>query len=288
VLAQLLANGLTAGGAYALVAVGIALLYSTTRFFNFMPGAVVTASAYAAYLTTPILGPVGGAVCAAASGAVLGWASDLAIFRKLRERHATPLISMLASFGILVSVQGALAIAFTNQTRVLAGFGGVSSSINIFGAYVTMVQLTTLASALVLLLVVLALLKSRWGTTIRAVSMSRVGASVVGIDAEAVILFATTTSCAIVGIAGMMVAADSSIEPSMGFTLVLKGMIAVVIGGMGSIVGAVVAGLSIGLIENVSAWWLGSMWRDPVVFALLLAFLLLRPQGIWGERPRQD
>lgn len=288
VLAQLLANGLIAGGAYALVAVGIALLYSTTRFFNFMPGAVFTASAYAACFAAPVLGPVGSVACAAVTGAVLGWASDSLVFRSLRARRSTPLISMLASFGVLIAVQGALAIAFTNRTRVLVGFGDGTSSIRVLGAYVTPLQLATLAAALVLLVAVLAALKSRWGLAIRAVSMSRVGASVVGIDAERVVSLATTASCALVGVAGVMVAAESGLEPSMGFAVVLKGMIAVVIGGMGSIVGAVLAGLSIGLVENAAAWWLGSMWRDPVVYTLLLAFLLLRPKGIRGEATRRD
>lgn len=122
----------------------------------------------------------------------------------------------------------------------------------------------------------------------RAVSDDPMAASVVGIYPEKTILWAFAIGSAMAGVAGILISLETNIEPTMGFSAILKGMIASIIGGIGSVPGAMVGGLFLGLIENLGIWKIQTGWKDTIAFAILIIFLLLRPGGIFGVKTERE
>jgi branched-chain amino acid transport system permease protein len=118
----------------------------------------------------------------------------------------------------------------------------------------------------------------------RAVSDDPIGANVVGINPERIILVSFAIGSALAGVAGILISFETNIEPTMGFTAILKGIIASIVGGIGSIPGAVLGGFFLGLAENLGIWKIQAGWKDCIAFAILIVFLLIRPWGFLGNK----
>jgi branched-chain amino acid transport system permease protein len=125
--------------------------------------------------------------------------------------------------------------------------------------------------------------KTKMGKAIRAVADDPVGASVSGIYPERIILYAFGIGSALAGMAGVLISLETNIEPTMGLNAILKGIIASIIGGIGSIPGAVLGGFFLGIVENIGIWKIQAGWKDTIAFAVLIIFLLFRPEGILGK-----
>ncbi len=123
---------------------------------------------------------------------------------------------------------------------------------------------------------------TRLGKAMRAVADDPLGANVVGIHTEGVIRNSFVLGSALAGAAGMLVALESNLEPAMGLNAVMKAIIACIVGGAGSVPGAMLGGMFLGLVENLSVFAIASQWKDTVAFAVLIGFLMLRPAGILG------
>jgi branched-chain amino acid transport system permease protein len=130
--------------------------------------------------------------------------------------------------------------------------------------------------------------KTKLGKAMRAVSDDPLAASVVGISPEKTILASFAIGSALAGAAGILISLETNIEPTMGFTAILKGIIASIIGGIGSIPGAVVGGFFLGIAENLGIWKIQAGWKDCIAFAILIVFLLFRPGGIWGIKTEKE
>ncbi len=154
---------------------------------------------------------------------------------------------------------------------------------SVFGAIITDVQILILVVSIVLLgAVPIFIQKTRLGKAMRAVADDPVAASVVGINPERIIFWAFAIGSAMAGAAGILVSLETNIEPTMGFNALLKGIIAAIIGGIGSIPGAVAGGFFLGIAENLGIWKIQAGWKDSIAFAILIIFLLVRPGGIFG------
>jgi branched-chain amino acid transport system permease protein len=129
----------------------------------------------------------------------------------------------------------------------------------------------------------LILARSRIGKAIRAVADDPDLAGAYGLNSDFVILIASAIAAALAGIAAVLVSADSDMSPAMGFRILLMAMIAVVVGGVGSTGGIALGAITIALLQHLGAWWLSSRWQDAIAYAVLLVFLLLRPQGFLGR-----
>jgi branched-chain amino acid transport system permease protein len=288
-LVQLLANGVAAGSAFALVALGFSFIYAATRFFNFSHAAVYAFGAYVAwsldrFLGFPLWVSVGLAVMLAGS---LGAVSEVIIYRPLRERHASPLVLLVASLGLYAVLQNIVSLTFGDQTLDFYA-GAIPAIVPIWGARVTVVQLvTTLASVGSLLAMWLAVRRVRIGSSVRVVASDQELATTVGVDSRVAILFAVTSGSALAGLAGVLVALDVGLVPTMGLNALLMGVVAMIIGGTGDLLGAAAGGLLLGLALNLSAWKIGTEWQQVVAFGILLIFLLFRPYGIFGRKLRK-
>jgi branched-chain amino acid transport system permease protein len=289
-MAQLLVNVLIATGITTLVALGFALIYQTTHFFDFAYGVILTTGAYTTFfgkewLHLPL--PIAALLAAAFSG-LLGYTIERLIYLPIRRRGATPLTLLIASLGLYTVLQNLISLIFGDMTRTL-GSGMVASGIAVLGARITLIQLTiVMVSLLLVLLVAVLLKKTRVGLSIRAVANDPTLAEVSGIESHQVIAATSALGAVLAGIAGTLIALDIDITPTMGMNAMITGVVAAIIGGVGSIPGVLLGALLLSLAQNLGATLLGFQWQDTIAFIILLAFLLLRPQGFLGKPLKQS
>jgi branched-chain amino acid transport system permease protein len=283
---QLLANSLIAGAIYALVAAGFALIYSTCRFIHFAHGSVVAFGGYALYLFYSLLGINFwiSVVLAIISGAILGFLINEFIYRPLRERKASNTILLIASISVLMLVESLLLIGFGADVKVI-DFLTNNRGLEIGGAIITTLQVTIIGVALALFLLIFLFIKySKIGKAMRAVADNKDVAEIVGISAEKTYRQTFVLGSAVASVAGILIALEQNLEPSMGTALVIKGFTASVVGGMGTILGSLVGATTLGLAENFGIWYLPSGYKDAIAFVILFLFLLVRPSGILGVK----
>lgn len=289
-LPQLLANGLIAGSIYTLIAIGFTLIYKTVKFFHLAHGVVYSVGAYLAYSFSIQAGinPVVSFILAIAITAAFGIGIDILLYAPLRHRKASNLIFLLASFGVFVLVQNLLQIFYGAQILTIRT-GPIVEGHHIFGAVITNIQIIILAVSLGLFLMVWwFMLHTKMGKAMRAVSDDPLAANVVGIDSEKVIMAAFGIGSALAAVSGILISYETNIEPTMGFNAILKGMIASIVGGIGSIPGALLGGYFLGLAENLGIWKIQSGWKDLISFSILIVFLLIRPGGIMCVKTEKE
>jgi branched-chain amino acid transport system permease protein len=289
-LQQLLVNGIIAGGIYALVALGFSIIYRTVKFFHFAHGVVYTAGAYIAYtlaiqLHVPFI--IAFFLSMLFAG-VLGVLIDRSVYSPLRRKKASNLIFLLAAFGVFVFLQNLIQLIYGAQIFSLRT-GLVTEGYHIFSTVITPTQITILLVSIVLMFALWAFIKkTKFGKAMRAVADDPMAANVVGINPEKIILLSFIIGSALAGAAGVLIALETNIEPTMGFSMILKGIIASIIGGIGSIPGAMFGGFFLGVAENLGIAWIPSGWKDAIAFAILLIFLLIRPRGILGIKSEKE
>ena len=285
-LLQLLATGLVVGSLYALCALGWGLIYGTTLHFHVAHGAVFSLAAYFAYVGQKLLHlPLGVAVVAAIlAAAAAGLLIDLLLYQQLERRGALRTSLFIASLGLLILIENLLAIVFTPDPMRM-DIGVLDTSLVIGPVFLTYLHVLTVVLAVAGYLALMLFLKrSRWGHAIRAVSSSPEMARTVGIDLKRVHLLTYAIGSALAAPAGILVAMDVGAEPFRGTRFVLLASVAVIMGGIGSIPGAMLGGLFLGLLENVGIWQLPSEWQLAISFGVFLLFILLRPRGFFGRR----
>ncbi len=283
---QLILNGIIAGSVYTLIAVGFAVIYRTVRFFHFAHGVVFTAGAYFTYLFKALLGwpiivaiPTSIGLCA-----MLGVIIETSVYRPLRHKSSSSLIQLLASLGIYIVLQNILSMVFGDDTKTIRS-SIVKEGINILGARITPVQITIIIVSLLLVTTCFLFLKyTKVGQAMHAVANDPELANMSGIETDRVILYTFAIGSALAGIAGILVALDVDMTPTMGMNALMMGVVAVIIGGMGSVPGIAMGALLLGMAQQFGVWKIGSQWQDAIAFVILLIFLLFRPQGFLGNK----
>jgi branched-chain amino acid transport system permease protein len=282
-LPQLLINGLVAGSAYALMAVSFGLIYGTTRFFHFAHGAVYAIAAYAAYFAVVALHlPLGlAAALAIVFAAGVGIFLEVSVYKPLRRRGAGPASLLLASLGLFIVLQNGISLLFGDDTKAIQT--GATASLAFGGALITPIQIVTVAASLVACLALWGGLRfTSIGRAARAVADDADLCRIVGISVERTIIAAFATGSAIAALAAILAALDTDLRPSMGFNALLMGVVAAIVGGIGSIPGALMGGLVLGLAQHLGVWKLSTEWQDAIAFCVLIIFLVFRPQGFFG------
>ncbi|MEN5073671.1 branched-chain amino acid ABC transporter permease [Isoptericola cucumis] len=285
---QQLLNGLSVGAVYALFAIGFTLVFGILDRLNlahpavFAVGALVgielvDAAGLSVWLALPVVAVVGG---------LLGMLVERVAFRPLRDRpdaHFAGLIASIAVGGMLVAL---LQWRYGPDTRRFPAGTFPEQGYEVLGARITLLQLTILVVS-VLLMVGLTVLvsRSRLGRGMRAVAENPTAARVVGVDVERVTTTTFAISAALGAVAGALFAMNvNSAQLGMGAAIELKGLAVIIVGGMGSLPGALVGGLLLGVAEVLAVQYVGSSWRDLVAFGLLFLLLVVRPQGLFGRR----
>jgi len=279
---QLLLNGITAGGVYALFAVGLTMVYSIFRFINFAHGELIAWGAYAVLLfaSPPFDLPLWLAVIPGVFLVIiLAQIQNKLVFAPLQ--NSQPITLLIASIGLSFLLRGILQLYFGSDLRSYEA--GFSESFEFFGLFFTSVQAgTLLLSVLFFALLYLLLNRTLIGKSMRAVSDSIELAGIYGISTRKVSLFVWTVSAVFAASGGFLLALDTNLDPMMGLAFMIKAFAAVLLGGVGNVWGALLGGLCIGVMENLGTAFISPGYKDFTAFVLIILILLFRPQGILG------
>lgn len=289
---QFVVNGLLVGALFAAVAVGFALIWGVVGIINLAHGELLMLGGYVTYwivvfagrtesplfvlLTVPI---------AAGVLYVVGYLLQWTLISRVTEEDL--FLTLLVTFGISIFIQQTAIQAWSATPRSV-GVSFADPSFVISGIVVPKMKLTAFVGALVLTAVLWAFLKTtRRGRAIRAVAQNPEAARLIGIDVGHTRAVTFGLSAAIAGGTGSFVAMILNIQPQMGLAYTLKSFIIVVFGGLGSVPGALIGGLLLGSVEQLTAGFVGSQWTLAVSFLLLIALLIVRPSGLFGRPPRE-
>ncbi len=283
ILPQLIINSIIAGSIYALIALGFNLIYGTTKFFNLTHGVMAAIGGYTVFYIGKILGlnMFLAIVLGVLVAGIAGYISDKIIYLPLRRKGASNMILLVASLGAFTAIQAIIAIIFTSQFQTFSVNINTEKIYEIMGGVITQTQIIILASAIVSTVGLMLILKyTMFGKAIKAINDDEEVAKIVGINTDKITGYVFFIGSAIAGLGGILVGFDTGIEPTMGFALLLKGVIAAIIGGAGNIYGAFIGSFLLGFIENFGIWKISGEWKDAIAFVLLIAFLIFRPSGI--------
>ena len=284
-LGQVIASGLAMGGIYTLVALGYAFVWTTMGVVNFAAGEFLTFAAFvfvASFATDLDLPFVLAALGAAAVMAVLGTGFSRIVFARLQRERALVAIIATVAFGIFL--KEATRIIYGPEPILYTGPFG-SDTTTVLGVRFADQQLLILGVVLaVMVLQYLVLRYTMAGKVMRAVALDRDTAALMGIPVDRVLAATFAYACVLSALGGVLLAPLFFVTTEMGTLVGLKGFVAMIIGGFGSVPGAILGGLLLGVIENLAAFWISSTYKDVIAFALLLVFLVVRPQGLLPER----
>ena len=282
--------GLAVGGVYALIALGYVLVYRATRVVNFAHGNIMMVGAYFFFTFATLLGLPWGIALALTllAAALLGAGLERVLLRPLRRRE--PTVAIMATFGLAFALHGMVQIVWSGQGFFLPSIfpeapivietanGAMYLPANI--GYGALVALAAIGVLLVLLRY------TRAGLALRAVASDQAAASAVGINVAATFTLTWAGAAASAALAGVVVGSITTLNPAMGM-LGLAVLGVVILGGLDSPAGAIVAGLIVGWLQALAGFYLGGSYRDVVPYLVLLIILLLRPHGLFGT-PRVE
>lgn len=285
-LLQLAANGIFLGCIYALLALSFAVIFSATRFWHFAHGAIFACDAYFGYVCTVKLGLsiVTATLTTVLFSALLGFGIELVVYRPLRHRGAGPMMLFIASMGTFVFLDNLTVLLFGSTPKSI-GVGVVYTTYHFGLITVTSHQVASVLTSCVLFaLAVLFLRRTKIGKALRAVASNPGMASVIGIDPDRVRLLAVGLGSALLAVPAILLAAHSGVRPGLASIGIFAAAISMIVGGIGSIFGAIPGGFLIGLAENLGVWKLATHWQSAIAFAILSGFLILRPAGFFGVK----
>lgn len=283
-------SGLVLGGTYALIAMGLTLQYGIARIMNLAYGETMIAAAFLAYVLFGQWGidPVLGLLVAGPAGFAFGYFIYALMLRPLvaraKSREILEIDSILATFGLLFVIQGVMLVIFgSNYTS----YNYLNLGINIFGAIIAANRLLALALAVVVGGgLYLFLTRTLWGTALRAVAVSPETAPLVGINVDRAARLAFAIGCGLAAAGGVVVSTYQTFTATAGVVFTMKALIVVIMGGVGNILGALSAGLILGLVETFVATYLDPGLTLASTYLIFLAVLLWRPAGLFGRASR--
>lgn len=294
ILPQLLANSLISAAIYAVVAVGISVIFALFRFLNFAHGHLVMAGGYIYYALHVEGGlGIGEAVLGTLLLSSVLWGVVYRVFiEKFLELN--PLLPFISTLALAIILEAVVSLAFGVNVKSISMPEGMAESVNILGAYITPHQIIILISAILILGTTAFILHSLpIGRSFRALSESPLAALSLGLPGKK-FSYGTFFICgAISSIAGILIAYETNLQPTMGNIYTLKAFAAMVLGGLGNIWGTVLGSIALGFIENFSigieigGYSLPSGYKDAFAFLVILLVLSFRPEGIVGKKLRR-
>jgi len=285
VFLQQMVNGVTIGVVYALIAVGLTLAFGILGVINFAHGEFYMLGAFLTYTLTVGFGLdyFVGLALAVAAVAAAGFVAERLTVRPLKGRHMFTVV--LSTLGLSIFLQNVALLWWGPDPRdIQLGWG--AHPVVIGSVVTTFLRVAVLATALVLIIALTWFIRrTRWGMAMRAVARNRDAAALMGIPVDRVYSLTFAVGTGMAGAAGGLLGAMFTIEPTMGEWAVVKAFSVVIMGGMGSVPGAVVGGVVLGIAESLGAGFLpgGTSYKDGIGYAILILVLLYRPQGLFGR-----
>lgn len=286
---QLLINIFISALLFGFVSLSFSLLYFTTKFFHLAHAVIITLSAYFVYLfyiqlSFPFFVSV---ILSLILATILGMLCEVLIYRPMRKRNFSLLTYLIASLGLYIVLQNFISLYFGDDTKVI-NTAEVTVGHQIFGAYITTVQIVTIVVSIVLFIAVnLFLSYSKTGKSIRAVASNSELCNIYGINSNRIILIAFGIGSALAAVAGVLSAMDTNMTPTFGFNLLLYGVVAMIIGGVGSTRGLIAGSLLVATAQHLSAYYIDTKWMDAITYIILIIFLIWKPLGFSGKQLRK-
>lgn len=281
---QLTITGLQVGALYALTAAGFSLIFGSTRIFHFAHGATFVLAAYIFYFCVAQgYGIVVGLIAAAIAAVVFGVLMDRLIYAPIQRHEGSFFTVFVASFGIGIAVQNLVGIVFGRGYVTVTT--PLSRAVKVMdGVYVSPLAWIAIACALVFFAALQAFLRyTHSGMALRALSDNPELIRVFGLDPRRISTYAFALGSLLVVPASVIMASTTGLNPSLGSHVMLISLAATIVGGIGSLGGALVAGFGLGVAENVALIYVDSQWTEAVTFGILFLFIIARPSGLFGR-----
>jgi branched-chain amino acid transport system permease protein len=284
ILVPAVLNGLMIGAIYALVALGLTLIYGVLHIINFAHGALLTAAMFAAFFAYSLLGidPYLAAVIITPLFFLLGYALQRFIIGP--SAHGEDRNFLLVTLGLAIVIENGLLYAFRADTRTI-NLPYAFNTIEVGSAFIAVPRVVAFVAMIAVAAALWAIMQwTDTGKAIRAVAKEKLGAELSGIDVAHIyaVTFGLGTAC--VAVAACLLIPTYYVNPTAGDAFVLIAFTIVVLGGMGSIAGALIGGLFVGVVESLSSIFLGESLGQIGIFVMFIAMLLIRPSGLFGER----
>ncbi len=285
---QIIINSMVTGSIYGLIAVGLTMIYKVLKFANFSHAELVTFGAYIAYIVNVSLGMnlIFGFVTAFLLAGLLGIITDRLVFKRLRNKGSDVMSMMIASIGIGLVIRQSIQEIWGPQ---LLWYEFENNTYDVPGGSITGLQISILVISILLIFILHFMFKrTRLGKAMRAISDNPQLAMASGIDIEKVLLWVWFIGGGLAGIAGVFRGADTRLVPLLGWEILLPAFAVVILGGIGSFYGAIIAAYVLGFSENFGVAVLSELsistgYRPAIAFVILILVLILRPTGIRGE-----
>ncbi|MBS3174941.1 branched-chain amino acid ABC transporter permease [Candidatus Woesearchaeota archaeon] len=282
-LIQIIVNSLIIGSLYALVACGFSLIYSTNKFMHFAHGISVVIASYLFYLSlnTLKINFIISILLVLILTGLFGIFMYKVFYGPLQKRKSSNIVLLIASVGILILFENMIMLVFGTTVKTINS--DLTKSIEFSSFIITPLQIIIIVTSLILLLLLYLLMKkTKIGRNMRAVSDNKELASIIGIDYKKVSYYSFFIGSLLAGIAGIFIALEQTLEPTIGTNLIVKGFTGSIIGGITSVPGSILGSYILGIAENFGIWYLSSGYKDAIAFTLLFLFLLFKPHGILG------
>jgi branched-chain amino acid transport system permease protein len=282
-LLQLFANGIIAGSVYALLGLGFGIIYSNTRTFHFAHGAIYSVAGYLAYhfnvfWRLPLIPSIGLSIF---SAILLGIGIEGLVYKPLRNLGASPMEILVSSLGLFILLQNLIIILWHSDPRVLPVTDPIRRSMMIGSISITYLQLIMIGMGAILwVLLLLFIKKTKIGKAIRAVESDSEMTEIVGIDPIRIRFLVYGVGSALAAVSSILATMDVGIDPNSGIMALLIAVIAVIVGGIGNYSGTALAGMLLGIVENIGIWKIPSEWKSSIAFGILVVFILFRPTGL--------
>ena len=284
-LIQTLISGLSLGSIYALIALGYTMVYGIAKMLNFAHGDIIMVGAYAVITAVFTMGlpPFIAILISIALCALLGIVIEFLAYRPLRQ--AQPLAVLITAIGVSYLLQNLALLIYGSEQKAFPTIVALPT-VHIGGVYIDGITLATLVvTAVIMVVLSLFINKTRMGKAMRAVSEDKEAAELMGISVNRTITVTFAIGSALAGVAAIFYgAAYTYIRPTTGAMPGIKAFTAAVFGGIGSIPGAMLGGILLGVIEQLSKTYISTLWADAIVFGVLVVVLVVKPTGLLGKK----
>lgn len=287
---QQLVNGITIGSTYALVTIGFTLIYSILELTNFAHSSFYMLGAYLTITTMSMVGAslpafVLSLVVSVIICGIMGTLMDRIALKPIRDRKGAAISALLSTVGVQVFINNTILVIFGSETKHLPNVLGLPKySFN--GTVVSGTQIViVVASIILMLLLSLVIYRTKLGSAMRAISQNTEAAKLMGINVNYIITMTFMVAVAISAVSGTLVGTYyQAVDTMMATSVGSKSFAAAVLGGMGSLPGAVLGGYLIGIVEMLVAGYISSGYRDAIAFAILIIVLIVKPTGLFGQK----
>jgi len=283
ILFQLLINGVLFGAMYGIAAIGLSLIFGTMRIVFIAQGTMIILAAYGSFWLFKLWGmdPYISILFVVPTSLIVGIGFYQALFRKVAKAGQFP--TLLIAFGLMALLENLMFVVFTGNSRALQTSYS-TYALNLFGMNISFVRLMVFVMAIIgTAAVTLFLKKTLLGKAVRAASENLEYAMLVGITPHQVNTVTFAVGMGLAGLAGVATATTYAFDPFSGFVFGLKAMIALALGGMGNVIGALLGGIVLGVVESYGAFLISGGWADVISYAVFLLVLMFKPEGLFSR-----